>query len=84
MSDTCRRDTLWIPYGYRGHMGSGITIINADGNRDVGCSYYRHPWRGLDRIDPLPAQKNSKDRALPLGITTDVTPLKIVGLNNYT
>ena len=43
-------------------MGSGITIINADVNRDVGCSYYRHP----------------------LGITTDVTPLKIVGLNNYT
>ena len=42
-------------------MGSGITIINADVNSDVGCSYYRHP----------------------LGITTDVTPLKIVGLNNY-
>ena len=27
--------------------------------------------------------KNSKNRAPPLGITTDVTPLKIVGLNNY-
>ena len=63
-------------------MGSGITIINADVNRDVGCSYYRHPWRGLDGTDPLPAQKQQKPRTL--GITTDVTPLKIVGLNNYT
>ena len=54
-----------MPYGYRGHMGSGITLSINDVNRDVGCSYYRHPWRGLD------------------GITTDVTPLKIVGLNNY-
>ena len=29
-------DTIWMTYGYRGHMGSGITIINADVNRDVG------------------------------------------------
>ena len=26
---------------------------------------------------------NPENRAPPLGITTDVTPLKIVGLNNY-
>ena len=38
MSDTCRRDTLWIPYGYRGHMGSGITLSINDGNRDVGVA----------------------------------------------
>ena len=24
MSGTYRRDTLWIPYGYRGHMGNVI------------------------------------------------------------
>ena len=35
-----------MPYGYRGHMGSGINLINND-------------------------------------VNTDVTPLKIVGLNNY-
>ena len=46
MSDTYRRDTIWMPYGYRGHMGSVINLINND-------------------------------------VNTDVTPLKIVGLNNY-
>ena len=38
---------------------------------------------GLDRIETPYQLKNSNDRAPPLGITTDVTPLKIVGLNNY-
>lgn len=62
-------------------MGSGITLSINDGNSDVGCSYYRHPWRGLDGTDPLPAQKQQKPRTL--GITTDVTPHKISGLNNF-
>ena len=65
-------------------MGSGITLSINDGNRDVGCSYYRHPWRGLDGTDPPTSSKTAKTAHPPLGITTDVTPLKIVGLNNYT
>ena len=36
---------------------------------------------GWTEQTPLPAQKQQKPRTL--GITTDVTPLKIVGLNNY-
>ena len=61
-------------------MGSGITIINADGNRDAGVQPMHNPW-GLDGTDPLPAQKKQRPRTL--GITTDVTPPKIVGLNNF-
>ena len=34
-----------------------------------------------EQPSPLPAQKQQRPRTL--GITTDVTPLKIVGLNNY-
>ena len=36
---------------------------------------------GWTEQTPLPAQKQQRPRTL--GITTDVTPLKIVGLNNY-
>ena len=37
------------------------------------------------RIDPPTSSKKTAESAHPpLGITTDVTPLKIVGLNNYT
>ena len=57
-----------MPWAYGADSGGGAT--------------HAHPWGGLDRIDPLPAQKQQKPRTL--GITTDVTPLKIVGLNNYT
>ena len=42
-------------------MGSGITIINADVNRDVGVQPMHNPW-GLDGTDPLPAQKQQKAR----------------------
>ena len=80
MSDTYRRDTLWIPYGYRGHMGSGINLIISEVKVMLGAATCR-TFGGLDGTDPLPAQKKQRPRTL--GITTDVTPPKIVGLNNF-
>ena len=48
-------DTIWMPYGYRGHMSNAIIS-------DVGGATDAHPLGGLDRIAPLPAQKQQKAR----------------------
>ena len=65
MSDTCRRDTIWIPYGYRGHMGSGISLSIGEVKVMLGVTT-NDTLGGLDGTDPLPAQKQQKPRT-PLG-----------------
>ena len=70
MSGTCRRDTIWMP----GIWATSLLVMLVVTTNDTLGG-------GWTEQTPLPAQKQQKPRTL--GITTDVTPLKIVGLNNY-
>jgi len=58
-----------MPWAYGADSGGGAT--------------HAHPWGGAGQNRPPTSSKTAKTAHPPLGITTDVTPLKIVGLNNY-
>ena len=52
-------DTIWMTYGYRGHMGSVINLINNDVNSDVGSAHYADPW-GAGQNSPPTSSKTAK------------------------
>ena len=53
-------DTIWMPYGYRGHMSNVINIINNDVISDVGSAHYADPW-GAGQNRPPTSSKTAKN-----------------------
>ena len=71
MSGTYSRDSIWMPGIWATSL---LVMLGVTTNDTLGG--------GWTEQTPLPAQKQQRPRTL--GITMDVTPFKIVGLNNYT
>ena len=53
-------DTIWMTYGYRGHMGSGISLSIGEVKVMLGVTTNDTLGGGWTEQTPLPAQKTAK------------------------